>query len=284
MFVKQQTLLIVGGVLLMLSLFYFGQTVEKRPTAKFAADKQSIPIFNIDSYLQSSKQKLSNGQQAYVATLENNISRGDIKNQQINNYNSLIVFWKDSAKQNILYDFYSSQLAKLVNSEKSLTFAAQLILNNLRNEQDATKRSWEAKEAIELFEKAIELDPANDSLKVGLGSCYVFGRGMAGDAQETMKGIEQLLEVVRKDSTNMQAQLVLGIGGVLSAQYDKAILRLQVVIKIEPDNVEAISWLADAYSGKGDKSNSIKWYEISKRLVNNQQYNKEVDERIRLLQ
>jgi cytochrome c-type biogenesis protein CcmH/NrfG len=182
-----------------------------------------------------------------------------------------------------LYNFYTAEAAKLVNSEKNLTFAARLILKDLRNEENVAKRGWEAEQAIALFEKAIELNPANDSLKVGLGSCYVFGKGMAGDAQETMKGIQQLLQVVKKDSSNMQAQLVLGIGGVISTQYDKAVDRLQTVVKNEPGNIEAISWLADAYAGKGDKQNALKWYEISKRMINNPAYSKEVDERIKML-
>ena len=171
----------------------------------------------------------------------------------------------------------------MVNSEKNLTFAAQLILRDLRNEEDLAKRGWKAEEAISLFEKAIELNPINDSLKVGLGSCYVFGKGMAGDAQSTMKGIQQLLQVVKNDSANMQAQMVLGIGGVISTQFDKAVDRLQTVVKNEPANIEAISWLADAYAGKGDKVNALKWYEISKRIINNPAYSKEVDERIKLL-
>ena len=82
---------------------------------------------------------------------------------------------------------------------------------------------------------------------------------------------------------NMQAQLVLGIGGVISNQYDKAITRLLTVIKNEPGNVEAVSWLADAYAAKGDKQNALKWYEVSKRMVNNPAYSKEVDERIKML-
>jgi lipopolysaccharide biosynthesis regulator YciM len=82
---------------------------------------------------------------------------------------------------------------------------------------------------------------------------------------------------------NMQAQLVLGIGGVVSTQYDKAVDRLLRVIKYQPDNVEAVSWLADAYSAKGDKENAIKWYEVSKKMINNPDYSKEVDERIKAL-
>jgi cytochrome c-type biogenesis protein CcmH/NrfG len=171
----------------------------------------------------------------------------------------------------------------LVNSEKNLTFAAQLMLEDLRNEGNAAKRGWKGEQAVDLFERAIALNPNNPDLKVGLGSCYVFGKGMAGDPQETMKGIQQLLQVVRTDSMNMKAQLVLGIGGVISNQYPKAVDRLLIVIKNQPENVEAVSWLADAYAGKGDKQNALKWYEISKRMVNNPAYSKEVDERIKML-
>ena len=81
----------------------------------------------------------------------------------------------------------------------------------------------------------------------------------------------------------MQAQLVLGIGGVISTQYEKAVDRLQIVVKNEPNNIEAVSWLADAYAGKGDKPNALKWYEISKRMIDNPAYSKEVDERIKML-
>ena len=236
-----------------------------------------------DKYLLTAKQKLPFNQQNYLANLENSVKRGDVREQQIKAFNQLSVFWKDSAQNLDLYNFYTAESAKLVNSEKNLTFAAQLMLADLRNESDLAKRGWKGEQAVGLFERAIAINPGNEDLQIGLGSCYVFGKGMAGDPQETMKGIQQLLQVVRRDSMNMKAQLVLGIGGVISNQYDKAIERLNAVIKNQPENLEAISWLADAYAGKGDKQNALKWYEISKRMVNNPAYSKEVDERIRML-
>lgn len=273
-----------AGLLILASLLFFGKTVEKKtlPSAT-AATNPAIPTFSIDSFVLASKKQLPVYQADYLDKLENSVSRGDVKSQQEKVYAEVANFWKDSVKNYDLYSFYTAKGAKLVNSEKNLTFAAQLMLAEVRHEQDLVKRSWAAEQAIELFEKAIELNPNNDSLKVGLGSCYVFGKGMAGDPQETMKGIQQLLSVVKKDSTNMRAQLVLGIGGVVSTQYDKAIERLQTVVRNDPENIEAISWLADAYAGKGDKPNALKWYQISKRLVNDPGYSKEVDARIKML-
>jgi tetratricopeptide (TPR) repeat protein len=283
--VKQQLILAGGGILLLASLFFFGKTVQKKaPMPMPAMAAAAVPTFNVDNYILAEKKKLPVYQSTYLDKTENSVARGDVKEQQIKVDNELATFWKDSAKQADLYIYYTGKAAELENNEKSLTFAAQLILHSLKGEQEAGKRGWKAEQAIGLFNKAIELDPNNDDLKVGLGSCYVFGKGMAGDAQETMKGVQQLLSVVRKDSTNMKAQMVLGIGGVISTQYDKAIERLTTVLKNQPNNLEAVSWLADAYAGKGDKANAVKWYKISERMVNDPEYTKEIEQRIKLLQ
>ena len=55
------------------------------------------------------------------------------------------------------------------------------------------------------------------------------------------------------------------------------------MVDFDSHNLEAVSWLADAYAATGDKQNAVKWYEQSKHLVNNPAYTKEVDERIRAL-
>ncbi len=240
--------------------------------------------FNIQQFIEDAKQQLTPSQVLTLGKLENSVTRGDVSAQQIEANTQLANFWKDSIHAFEPYAWYLSEAAKLDKSEKNLTFAAQLILTNLRGEPDEAKLNWKTDLAITLFEKAIELNPANDDLKVGLGSCYVFGKGRSGGPQETMKGIQQLLEVVRRDSTNMKAQLVLGVGGYVSGQYDKAIDRLQKVISAEPGNLEAIAFLADTYAAKGDKPEAIKWYQLSKRLTDNPDYSKEVDERIKLLQ
>ena len=98
-----------------------------------------------------------------------------------------------------------------------------------------------------------------------------------------MQGIQQLLSVVRKDSNNLKAQMMLGVGGLVSGQFDKSIERLSKVVTQQPQNAEAVAYLADAYAGKGDKANAVKFYNISKRLINNPHYNEEVDARIKSL-
>ncbi len=271
----------VAGLILLLVLIVFGKTAkEKLPGATL---KTGAPAFAIADHLNIQKNKFSPAQALAVSKLENAIARGDVKAQQIISYNRLASFWKDSAKSFAGYAYYTAEASKLVNSEKTLTFAARLFLARLKHESDERLKIWESETAVDLFERALQLNPANDSLKVDLGSCYIYGKGMIGDATETMKGIQKLLEVVRKDSGNMEAQMVLGVGGIISRQFDKGIERLNKVIKAEPGNLEAVSWLGDGYAAKGDNVNAVKWYEYSKQLVDDPAYTKEVNERIQAL-
>jgi tetratricopeptide (TPR) repeat protein len=282
---KQQWYLLGGGGLLLACLLIFGSTVNpNQKPAPAATTHAHQDAFAIEKHLEASKKELNPAQAAYLAALENSVSRGAVVQQQEQVYQQLARWWHDSLHNHELYVFYLSKAAMLVNSEKNLTFAARQILAEAKSEENGSKRGWKAEQAISLFEKAIAINPDNDSLQVELGSCYVFGKGMAGDAEQTMKGIQQVLKVVRKDSTNMQAQLVLGIGGVISRQYSKAIQRLELVVAKQPGNMEAITWLAQAYEANADKANAIKWYEYSKKVANNAAYSSEVDAHIKTLQ
>ncbi len=280
---KKQFILSGAGILIVAILFIFGRTTEPQKKSPNKPVTKELSGFNIEDFINKAKQKLAPSQVVYLTNLENSVKRGDVRSQQLSVYNSLANFWKDSARNFESYAFWISKAAKLDNSEKNLTFAAQLFLDNLRGEHDPAKLNWEKKEAISLFEQALRVNPANDDLRIGLGSCYVFGAGQNGDPQETMKGVLELLSVVKKDSNNMKAQMVLGIGGYVSRQYDKAIYRLEKVIAHEPNNIEAVAFLADTYAAKGDKDQAIKWYTLSKRLLNNPRYSQEVDERIKML-
>lgn len=280
---KQQTILISGGVLLLVVLFVFGKTVPaKNNDLKPPVTENAAPAFDISTALATAKNKLTLSQQAYVNSLESAVIRGDVKTQQIHIYHQLASFWKDSVPTFEPYVFYTAEASKLENSEKSLTFAAQLFLDNLRGMGDPATKTWMAGQTKELFNRALKLNPSNDSAKIGIGSAYIFG-SPADNPQELMQGIQKILEVARRDSTNMYAQLMLGTGGVVSGQFDKAIERLLKVVRFAPDNTEAILTLAEAYERKGDKLNAVKWYETSKKLVGNPEVIKEIDQRIQSL-
>ena len=281
---KKQLILVSAGIVLLFTLFLFGRTTSNKSLAAAEkTDKSSVKVFDVAQYITLEKAKLTPNQYIIATKLDNSLIAANSAVNKIEANQALAAFWKDSAKLFEPYAFYISEGSKLDNSEKNLTFAARIFLNNLRAEKDEVKLNWETTSAINLFERALKLNPDNDDLKIGLGSCYIYGKGRNGNPQETMQGIQQLLSVVRKDSNNMQAQMMLGVGGLVSGQFDKSIERLNKVVTLQPQNAEAVAYLADAYAGKGDKENAVKWYNVSKRLLNNPHYTEEVDARIKTL-
>ncbi len=276
---KQQLILVGSGVILLCLLYFFGNTVppkSKKATVTANGDSSSIDFNKI---LAASKSKLTPSQQEQVSRLEAAVVRGDVKEQQIRIFRQLSAFWKDSAHSLLPYVYYAAEAAKLENSQKNLTFAAQFYLEGVRRQGDPAFRSWMATQAKELFERTLQLDPGNDSLKVGLGSCYLFGNISANP----MEGIRMIREVADRDPKNMYAQFMLGTGAMVSGQFDKAIERLLKVAEQEPDNLEAVLMLADAYEQKKDNANAIKWYEAGKKKFNDPEIIKDIDQRINAL-
>lgn len=248
-----------AAIVLVAGVYLFGRTTPLKQKSSSNANQSNLT----DTILNMAKSRLSPEQAVRLTTLENSISRGDVKEQQLRVYHQLAHFWGDSAGFFLPYAFYEAEAARLENSEKSLTFAARLFLDNLQQEHDAGIRRWEALQARDLFERSLRINPDNDSSKVGLGACYLFGN----ISDMPMEGINRIRQVLDKDSTNVYAQMVLIKGSMMSEQYDKAISRLHTVIRIQPENPEAILMLADAYERTNDKANAIKWYERSLQLI-----------------
>ena len=59
-------------------------------------------------------------------------------------YHQLAHFWADTAQIFEPYAWYEAEAARLENSEKTLTFAAHLFLQNLQGENDPALRKWKA--------------------------------------------------------------------------------------------------------------------------------------------
>ncbi len=270
--------MISGALALFIGLYFWGQTTPppKAVQPKNAQQSNEHQSVAFDDLLLKAKQKISPSQVQRLLKLENSVTRGDVKDQQIHVYHELARFWADSAHLFEPYAFYTGEAAKLENSEKSLTFAARLFLDNLITESQPAMQNWLATNAKVLFEKALAINPVNDSSKIGLGACYLFGN----ISDNPMQGILPIREIAQKDPGNVYAQMILGLGGKRSGQFDKAIERFLVVVQKQPDNIEAVFNLAECYEAKGDKANAVKWYEAVKKLVKVPEAEKELDKRI----
>lgn len=257
---KQQLILIIAGLATIAGLYFLGPTVQPGKKAPTAGAEQTQPRFNEELVEQQAIAKLSQQRQQYLSGLLESVKRGDVKDQSIHVYHQVASFWKDSVPTPLLHFAYTAKASDLEGNEKSLTFAAHSILGYLPYAQSGEEQSWLANRAKALFDKALSINPANDSSIVGSGACIMYG-AESGE-QGMMAGIMKVREVAQKDSNNMFAQYMLGIGGMISKQYDKAAARFEKVVKAQPTNLEALFKLAEAYEMMGDKQKAIGWYKV----------------------
>ncbi len=274
---KQQLFLLAGATLLFCVVYFFGKTTP--PKKNTAATGSPDSTYNIQKVLEASRSQLTVDQRSRLAQLENSVVRGNVREQKAEVFKQIASFYRDTAHLLLPFAYYTGEAAKLENSEKSLTFAARFFLENARKQDDEGLKKWMANESKELFEKALVLDPDDDSLKVGLGSCYIFGN----IADNPMQGIMMIREVAERDPSNMYAQYMLGVGGMMSGQLDRAIDRLSLVASKQPENVEVRLMLAEAYEKKGDNKNAVKWYESVRSYIGNPEILQELDKRIQTL-
>ncbi len=133
---KKQQIIVVGGGVVLLCLIYFlaEQFLPKRPDLLPPISNRTLPRSSIKAILSASRQKLSVSQQEYITRLEASVVRGDVKEQQIQVFKQMAGFWRDSAQLLLPYAYYTAEAAKLENSQKNLTFAAQFFLDGVRRQ------------------------------------------------------------------------------------------------------------------------------------------------------
>lgn len=166
------------------------------------------------------------------------------------------------------------------NNEAAWQSSASEFLKAARYFQDANKGVL-YKGAISGFEKVLALNPNNLSAKTSLGSAMVEGSSVLGT--QPMAGITLIREVIAADSTNIEANLQLGLFSVTSRQFDKAIERFQRILRIDSTHIDMYVYLGDTYMTMGEKQKAIDSYENYKARVKDTLIIKDIDQYIKKL-
>jgi len=262
----------------MIALLYkLGNTIPPKNDEAFLSTTQaranaSSTVVSFDDIVKDAKSSMDSTVLENIASLEILLASLQDSSTMISLFDSLAAIWKKEKHEELLAQ-YSLLSGKFGNSEKKLTFAAQLFLKLADANQNESVRSWEAKQAMFGFQQVIALNANSESANVGLAQCYL-GTG------ETMRGVLMLREVAEKNPENVEANLLLGKQGIVSGQLDKAQKRFEKVLQLEPKNIEAILGLAEVMKSKGDKLNAINLLQKAKNMMNRPDFSKDIDQYI----
>lgn len=285
---RPQLIVVFTAIVLVLLLALFGRTAHKpvhsaddghEHNAQPNNAQGMVSDISFDTLLAISKQSLTPNLLNKLNTLEKDTNNKSNNINKIKAIHQLAHFWKDDGRAYIPYAWYTAEGARLENSEKNLTFAGHLFLDAVRQEQDATIKRWMALQSKDLFERALKINPDNDSAKVSMGAAYIFG----GISEAPMEGIAKVKEVTDKDSTNVYAQITLATASMMSGQIDKAATRLHTVLGVQPKNLQALLMLGDIAERQGNKEEAITWYSQSLPLITRDDIKAELEKRIKEL-
>ena len=134
-------------------------------------------------------------------------------------------------------------------------------LEAMRQLQKGTSsmRSKKYEEAIECFEKAVELKPEFTEAYYNIGISYIE-LGKHKDSAKVLKRVIQL------DPDNANAYYGLGYAYYSLKKYDDALTAFKHSIELKPDNAFAHSKIGLVYTAKGNRKEAMNHYRTLKTL------------------
>ncbi len=243
---------------------------HQEPGAGRGGAMPELVVASLDSIRQGSLAQLAHHAIDELAAIDKQIAASGDSAAMAPLYEKQAGIWLEH-KQFPMAAWARAKAAHLERSEKKLNFAGQFFLDLMHEATTAPMQAWEAQGAVQSLSEALELNPDNDTTKLALASAYIEGTGAP------MSGVGILREMVAKDPNHIAANLMLGRLSIQSGQFSKAIPRLEKVLELEPQNREALYFLADAYKGSGNKAQAISTLRKLEGIVNNPDFTKDIE-------
>ena len=285
---KKQIVVVVIVVTIMGYLFLQepkGLTKAKETTGHTnVAAPQAKPVENVTIEMVSSAAKMAIGPalSAQINDTEAQLKNAGDDAAKLGLQKKLAKQW-DDVNQPAPAAFYYQAIAGKENTFGDWLTAGNHFNDAFTSTQDTLSQPALVNDAIECFETASKMRPADLDAKTGLGIAYVnqFSLGIGQDGGPP-KGVILLLDVVRQDPKNINANLNLGKFAVNSRQYDKAVERFKTVIAQKP-SADAYFYIAESYKQLGLKKEAIGAYQKCRAMVPDAAFDKQIDEYIKEL-
>lgn len=277
---------IAAAISLTALLYWGGNTVPpaKKPVAAtqpnaggMAQGPNTMKPASFDSLLTASFAQLPKTAADTVKTIENELAAIRDSSRMASVFIKLANIY-EREHQLPVATYYRAKSAKLEKSGKKLTFAAQIFLQLMEEEHSGSVQLWEAAEAVSALEQSLAIDSTNEDTKLALATAYIEGTG------EPMKGVQILRGITAQNPGDIPANMLLGRMSIQSGQLEKAVTRFETVLKQQPDNKEALYFMAQTYEGLGNKTKAIEYLQKCKAVIKNPEFVQELDNKIKSLQ
>lgn len=250
MFNRQQYIVIVSSIFLVFLMYFGCDRVPKNHKSK-GEESTALPTADaeIGEWITSAKAKLSPEIAANVSNIEQQIKMAASDTAKSNLMKQLSSVWYRQEKL-IAAGYYANQIAIIDKTEKGWNIAGSTLFEAIKQADDTHVKQYCSENAVKAYEKAIATAPENIDYQIALALCYTE----FPPQDNPMKGILQLRDLDTKFPNNAKVLFQLAKLAMRTNQYDKAVARLEQILKTNPNNPDAICLISDAYRGQGNEA------------------------------
>lgn len=249
------------GAMVLLGVLYFG--FDRKPQEIRAAEKTrslEVESTNISVLLKDAKENLKVEDSNTILVLEQQLAtQEDSTDTSI--LKELSGAWYRIGEYAIS-GYYAQQVAEKEDTEQAWSIAGTSYAICVQRSETEKVKEYCTNRAANAFENATSIAPDNSQHKVNLSLVYVENP----PAENPMKGIQMLLDLNRNNPNDVLVLLTLAKQGMRTGQFEKASERLQKVLSIQSDNIDANCLLAQIYEQLGQLSAAQPYIEKCKVL------------------
>ena len=247
-FFKKYFWFLIASIIIVV-FFIFIPYKNKKSSNKHSHEDSGITIEEFQ------KDLLSTSNSEFIDSFEifnQLVSTSNDSLSKIQSYSNIIAFL-NRKEQPELASLFVFRKADWIKNTNSWVLTGDNFINLLLYDSLNAKVVNDIKQkAVYSYEKAVSLDSNNIEAKLKLAQCYMEIQN------EPMLGVQILLKIVEKNPNQIDAQMLLSKFGLISGQFEKVAPRLEKILSLQPDNIQALLMKADMFAQQGEKEETAK--------------------------
>lgn len=266
---RTQILVVVIVVLLGGGIFFFG---EKTVLTQEAASDVVQPDqgMSVSVLLDIAKSSLKEEEKSNLQPISLALDTVKQPGQRAALHKSLSAFWDTKGNWGAAAVHFE-YAAEIDQQATSYMVAGSRYQAAAEMAADTMLSSFLFQKAIETMGKAVDMSPENLDMTADLANAKVVG------TPQPMSGIQQLLDIVKREPRHLKANVYLARLAITSGQHDKAVERFKSIIEWYPAYAEAYLGIGEAYYNQGNLQMAIQNLEQYKGLVRDESVLAQVD-------
>jgi tetratricopeptide (TPR) repeat protein len=266
---KTQYIVVLLCVVLGVSIYVFGKkTVLSQENAEVMM--QPTGGMSDDAVLEIAKSRLKPEELEKLTPITLALDTVNNPAQKAALHRAIASFWDTKGDYSASAVHYH-RAAELVPEAVSFMLAGTRYQAAAELANDTLLSNFLYKQAIHTMEEATQLNPDDLDMRADLASVIVTA------TEQPMRGIQQLLDIVKQAPKHLKANMHLARLAVTSGQHDKAVERYNNIIGWYPAFADAYLGLGEAYYSQGQVNDAIRTLEQYKGLVRDEAITAQID-------